>query len=170
MAEESGVAADTTAMLRLAGLALAHAAWSVEGGETLCTMAMVERDGGRELVRYEAPTIDESVEAARADLREHLADGGCAALVVDGYATREGGERTDALLVELFGPAREPMGMIIQPYRAARRSRIPFIGRASGFEILGEPTLSGDLEVDDADRIVLAAAREHPQAGRLFPE
>lgn len=65
------MAADTMAMLRLAGFALAHAAWSVEDGETLCTMAMVERDGKRELVRYEAPTIPDSVEAAHADLREH---------------------------------------------------------------------------------------------------
>ncbi len=36
---------DTTAVLRLAGFALAHAARSVESGETLCTMAMIERDG-----------------------------------------------------------------------------------------------------------------------------
>ena len=58
---------DDMAALRLAGFALAHAAWSVEDGETLCTLAMVEVRGDRELVRYEADSITESVDLAQAD-------------------------------------------------------------------------------------------------------
>src|SRR5688500_20165613 len=65
---------DDRALLRLAGYALAHAAWSVEDGETLCTLAMVERPGDterdkeRELLRFEAPTIPISVEMANEQL------------------------------------------------------------------------------------------------------
>ena len=69
---------DDRALLRLAGYALAHAAWSVEDGETLCTLAMVERPGDnerdnerhneRELLRFEAPTIPISVEMAHEQL------------------------------------------------------------------------------------------------------
>ena len=63
---------DESVALRLAGFALAHAAWSIEDGETLSTLAMVEVDGKRELVRYEADTIAESVDVAHEDLREQL--------------------------------------------------------------------------------------------------
>ena len=72
--------------MRLGGFALAHAAWSVEDGETLCTLAVLEIDGERELVRYEADSIPESVEAAHADLDARLSGGGVAALVMDTFA------------------------------------------------------------------------------------
>jgi len=159
---------DDMAALRLAGFALAHAAWSVEDGETLCTLAMVEVRGDRELVRYEADSITESVDLAQADLGRRLENGGYAALVVDGYATPEGGTRTDALIVELLGPSGRSMGRVVQPYHAAHRSRIPFVGRASGFAILGKPMVSDDLDVPDAESVLLESAREHPRAGRLF--
>jgi hypothetical protein len=159
---------EETGALRLAGFALAHAAWSVEDGETLCTLAMVEVGGDREFVRYEADSIPESVDLAQADLRAKLGNGGYAALVMDGFATPAGGSRTDTLIVELLGPGGRSLGKVVQPYRAARRSRIPFVGRASGFAILGEPIVSDEIQVTDAQRVLLDSAREHPEAGRLF--
>lgn len=159
---------DVLAALRVGGFALAHAAWSIEDGERLCTLAIVDVEGDRELVRYEADSIPESVDLARADLREKLGSGACAALVMDGFATPADGTRTDALIVELLGPGGRSLGKVIQPYRAARRSRIPFIGRASGFAILGEPIISDDIHVADAERVLRDSARQHPQAARLF--
>ena len=84
MAEERG------AVLRLAGMALAHAMWSVDDGATLCTMAMVEAGADCELVRYEADTVEESVDLAHGDLRRRLRTGGRAALVMYGCKSRHG--------------------------------------------------------------------------------
>ncbi len=155
--------------LRLAGFALAHAVWSIEDGETLCTLAMIERVGGaRELVRYEAPSIAASLDAAFGDLEERMRDGEYAALVFDGYVTLEGGERSDALVVDLFGPGGTVLGRIVQRYRPARRSRVP-LSRPRGFALLAPPE-AGDSLGDAADALVLEGAREHPQvARRHFP-
>lgn len=122
----------------------------------------------RELVRYEADSIHESAELAQNDLRDKLLDDCHAVLVIDGYATADGGTRTDALIVELLGPGGRSLGKVVQRYQAARRSRIPFVGRASGFAILGAPIISEEVEVPDAERVVLDSAREHPKAARLF--
>lgn len=159
---------EVTRLLRLAGVALAHAAWSVEDGETLCTLAVVEAGGERAIHRYECHSIAESVEGAHRQLAEQLRPGDCAALVFDGYATREDGVRTNALVVELLGPGDEPRGRILQPYEAARRSRIPFVRRGSGFALLGDPIPSPDIPIRDAEQHILDGAREHPEGPRLF--
>ena len=160
---------DLNALLRLAGFALAHAAWSVEDGETLVTLAFVEIEAGdREAVRYEFETIPEALDAAHEHIAEQLRGGGHAALVVDGYMTLDGGERTDALFVDLFGTDGQRVGKIAQAYRPAKRSRIPFVGRASGFAILGEPVIDRSIDVENAERLLLEGIREHPHGERLF--
>jgi hypothetical protein len=161
-----------TATLRLAGFALGHAVWSVESGETLCTLAFVElADGSRELYRFEAPDIASSVDNAH----ELLAGrpGVRAALVFDGYVTPEGGTRSDALLVELFEPLGTRAGRFFQPYHAATRSRIPFIGRAKGFGLAGAIVFDASTpltveEEDAAIQAVLGGVREHGRATRWF--
>ena len=152
---------------RLAGFALAHAAWSVEDGETLVTLAMVDIDGQRELVRYEGD-IRESIDFAQADLSARLHGGGYAALVYDGYLTPPDGVRTDALFVEVLGAEGRSIGSVAQLYRAGRRSRVPLLGRSSGFALLGVPILSDGVEMPDAERLLLEGARSHPKAGRYF--
>lgn len=56
------------ALLNLAGRALAHAAGSIETGESRCTLAMLERAsdpaGRTELYRFEADSIPNSVDNA----------------------------------------------------------------------------------------------------------
>jgi hypothetical protein len=69
--------------LRLAGWALAHALGSVDGGGTLCTLAIVDDDGPRQFVRYEADSVAESIDVTRIDLRSRLGPAGRAALVYD---------------------------------------------------------------------------------------
>ena len=159
---------DTTEALRLAGFALAHAAYSIEDGETLCTLAAILVGDDLALAAFEADTIPESVDIAHEHLRERLEHGGHAALVVDGFVTLTGGSRTDALIIELFGPGARSLGTVAQPYRAAHPSRIPFMGRESGFAILGEPIISDGIQVPDAARVVLDSARGHPKAARFF--
>jgi hypothetical protein len=150
--------------LRLAGFALAHAVWSIEDGETLCTLALIERVGGaRELNRYEAPTIADSLDAAFGDLEARLRPGDSAAVVFDGFVTPPGGVRTDALVVDLFREGGEVLGRIVQPYRPARRSRMPF-AKPSGFALLGPPQPGDSFGADSAaEPLVLEGARDHPK-------
>jgi hypothetical protein len=61
-------------VIKLAGFALAHAAWSVSDGETRCTLALVEKGDEYQLYRFEADTIPESVETARQKPGELAAD------------------------------------------------------------------------------------------------
>lgn len=153
--------------LRLAGFALAHAAWSVEDGETLCTLAFIEFDGTRELVRYEAASIPESVDIARADIGARASSGEAAVLVFDGYATPESGSRTDALMAEITGSAGRLVGRVVLPYRAAHRSRIPF-RRGGGFALLGRPWADLESSVPNAEALILDGFRDHPHGKRLL--
>jgi hypothetical protein len=162
-------AEDLTRLLRLAGVALAHAAWSVEDGETLCTLAVVEAGGERAIHRYACHSIAESVEAAHRQLAEELQPGDGAALVFDGYATRQDGVRTHALVVELLGPGDEPLGRILQPYEAARGAKIPFVGRRERLRaarradpVAGHPDRRRQMHI-------IEGARKHPEGARLFP-
>ena len=157
---------DDRALLRLAGYALAHAAWSVEDGETLCTLAMVERPGDqqRDLLRFEAPSIPASVEMAHEQL-ESLPPGNRSVVVYDGYVTPEGGERTDALIA-MLQPGPNLRGMALLAYRAATRPRFG-IGKAKGFELVGQPQASDQFGAD-ADAELAAGFREHPHGARLL--
>src|SRR5687768_5958081 len=89
--------------LRLAGFALAHALGSIDGGDTLYTLAVVDREGTRQFIRYDADSIPESIVGARRDLPTRLGSTGIAALVYDGYVTIDR-DRRDALMVELIAP------------------------------------------------------------------
>ena len=163
----ASMADDVIAALHLAGFALAHAAWSIEDGEILCTLAAVAVDEKREFVRYEADSIPESAELADQHLRQRLASGGYAAVVTDGFATLGSGSRSDALLVELLGSGGRSLGIVAQPYRPGRRLRIPFVGRRSKFAILGDPIISKDIEVPNAREVLLESARTHFKAGPI---
>ena len=59
--------------LSLAGFALAHAAWSLsdlDDGEQLCPLAVVEREGERRLIRFEAESQEDAIVAGKAAMRE----------------------------------------------------------------------------------------------------
>ena len=159
-------AEDADQLLRLAGFALAHAAWSIEDGETLCTLALIERETERELVRYEAPSIAGSVDAAHEHLVRALSGGDRAVLIYDGYVTRDDGERHDALVAELATSGPTAAGVIVQAYEPGRRGRFP-LRRGQRVQLLGRPEVRGDFP-DDAAETVVAGAREHERAAHLF--
>jgi len=153
-------------LLRLGGFALAHAAWSIEDGETLCTLAMVHAGERRELVRFEAPSIPARLQHAHAYIRPDAPADALAAVVFDGYATGEDGVRRDALVVQLVA-AREVIGRIVQTYEPGQPSRVRFLGRSRPVTLLSPPSVDGPFP-DDARARVLAGAREHEKAARLF--
>ncbi len=138
---------------------------SIEDGETLCTLAFIELGSERELVRYDAPSIARSVDAAHEHLVRALADGGRAVLIYDGYVTRDDGQRRDALVAELTsGPTAA--GVIVPAYEPGPRGRFPLL-RGQPVRLLGPPAVRGDFP-DEAAETVVAGAREHERAAHLF--
>ena len=98
-------------------------------------------------------------------------EGDLAALAFDGYSTGDSGSRTDALCVEVMQAIRfdlVTLGHIVQPYRPAKR-RLGRFGHPAGFEILGDPFLKGDLDVETARDLIRVGFREHPKASHLLP-
>ncbi len=156
------------AALRLAGFGLAHAAQSIEHGEPLCTLAVVgDRLDHARLFRYPAPTIDESVDRARKSLAATMEVNTYAALVHEGSFERAEGKRSRALTVELLGSNGAVLGRLVQPYRP-RRFRIPRLGYARSFTLLGQPMIDGAVEDGEIATHVLDGVRAHPDGPRLF--
>ena len=162
----------TQAQFRTAGFALAHALGSVEGGETLCTLAIVRRGEIIELVRYEAPTGPASVLGAHKDLSTRVGAGAHAALVYDGYATIDD-VRRDAMIVELIGPDGTVQARLIQLYRPARFGRLPGLLRSrgaplpGGVQVIGQPTAEGPLP-EGASEALTRGLAEHPYGRKAY--
>ena len=150
-------------IIKLAGFALAHAAWSVSKGETLCTMAFTENGSNRQLFRFEADTIPESVEIGRQHLNDLQAELERWILVFDGYVTL-GDEKLDALVMQLWSHRPETLARIVQPYRPRTRLR--------RFKVLGNPIFAdsaGALREDaNYQQWFLDGVHEHPKVSELW--
>ena len=157
---------------RSAGIALAHALGSIEGGGPLCTLALVKTAERIELVRYEAKTIPVSIVGARRDLRERLRAGGHAVLVYDGFATVDD-DRRDAMIVELVGGDGTALATLVQRYRPSRLGGPLGLVRAfglpvpGGIAVIGEPVPDQPLAQSEEAALMRGLA-DHPSGRRLF--
>jgi hypothetical protein len=159
------------AHLRLAGFALAHALASIDGGGTLCTLAFVDRGGERELLRYEADSVADSVAMARTDLRARLGVDGRGALVYDGYLTLDR-VRHDALLVDLVAPDGQVVANLVQPYRPGRFGpagllRAVGVPLPGGLRVIGPPISESSLPAD-ASTALASGLAEHPYGRKAY--
>ena len=68
----------------------------------------------------------------------------------------------------MLGAGAQPLGTIIQPYRAARRSRLLIFGRSSSSAVLGEPLLSEEIDTEGAEARIQEGILDHPRGGTLF--
>jgi hypothetical protein len=118
--------------LALGGFTLAHATWSVSDlpdSELLVPMAIFERGGQRELLRFEAETQEEAiVEGKRVVAEENDADAW--AFAREGaMRTQADGEAQDALVVDIWGRGMLNPLTIIQPFeRYTKHGRFRVIG------------------------------------------
>src|SRR5574341_477124 len=149
-------------VINLAGFALAHAAWSVSDGGTLCTLALTEKGNEHQLYRFEADALPESVEGARQKLIELQPSIDRWVLVFDGYLTLEN-RQIDALVVQPWGAPRTP-ARIIQKYRPAK-----FL---QSFKILGDPIFVDDRsEIFESNQLhdwLLKGIMRHTKATHLW--
>jgi hypothetical protein len=161
--EESNADKPHQLTIKLAGFALAHAAWSVSEGETLCTMAFTENGSDRQLFRFEADPIPESVEIGRQHLNDLQADLERWVLAFDGYITLNN-KRRDALVIQLWSKCPGTPARIVQPYRPRARLR--------RFKILGNPIFVDSagalLEGENYQQWFLDGVHEHSKMPELW--
>ena len=102
----------------LAGFFAAHAIWCVSTGETLIPMVGLERGEERTLVRFATEELSEGATKAREHLEANPDGFDRAVMVVDGYVTL-GGNKSDALIIEVVEYEPRRSIKIIVPYRSA---------------------------------------------------
>lgn len=157
--------------LYLAGFTLAHALGSIDGGDTLYTLAVVDREGTRQLIRYDADSIPESIVGARRDLSTRLGSTGLAALVYDGYVTIDR-DRRDALMVDLIAPGGKIVGSLQQRYRPGRFGFAMFLRHMGvpipgGLQVIGPPISDSTLRPLASEALTRGLA-EHPYGRRVY--
>lgn len=155
--------------LLLAGFVLAHSAWSVSDlpkGELLVPLAVVERDGKRELIRFEADSQEAAIAEGKAAMAR-LGDSVEAwAFARDGLL-REGGRPVDVITVDFWSKGMKAPGSIVQRYE-------PFANRGK-FKIIGEPMVTvGGVEQQEEDSkqsvsVLLLGIQAHSEVKSLWP-
>jgi hypothetical protein len=124
------------------------------------------RGGDRILIRYDAPSVPESLALANIHLADEIAEGEYAALVYDGYATTGDQVRSDAFVAEILGAHGERLGRVVQTYQRARPFGLPVLGR--GCTSFGEPSIEESTDHDDPVAAIYEGVRGHPSGRWLF--
>ena len=150
----------------LAGFVLAHAAWSVSdlpGGQLLVPIAMIEKGGQRQLLRFQSDTQEHAIADGKSTLAKRQADLDAWAFGREGTMP-EGSGKVDVLTVDAWG---KETGLVtfVQKFRPASSGR---------FRLLGDPivVIDGKIVVGpEAQRLLktlVDGVRKHPKAGQLW--
>ena len=163
---------DLESSARLAGFALAHAAWSIcdaTHGVLLTPLLIVDDAGAREMMRFEASTQDAAIEEGKRAVTRLSPDVDMWAFAREGLLRLRGSEATqDVLVVEFAWLGQEERYAVIQPYEHA--------SGGEPFRLPGEPmiTCGGELIDAAASKTLWSAlndgARAHPGVTDLWDE
>jgi hypothetical protein len=151
----------------LAGFVLAHAAWSVSDlprGELLVPLAVVEKNGQRQLLRFEAQTQEQAIADGKATLARRQGEFDAWAFGREGLMAEARG-KVDVLTVDAWARGMTRPVTFVQ--RLDRNS-------SGAFRIKGDPIVVVDgkaLEGAEATRLterLHEGVRQHPKAGQLW--
>lgn len=152
--------------LIIAGFVLAHAAWSVcDVRETLCPLAIVEKDGKRYLSRFEAATEMEAIDKGKAAMAEATKTADAWAFARENLMP-EGGRKIDVFSVTFWCKGMDSPAVLIQRFE-------PFAKNGT-FKLIGEPmVVIGGVEqkpeeVKELLQVVRQGVSQHPKAGSLW--
>ena len=153
--------------LILAGFVLAHAAWSVSDlpkGQLLVPLAIVEKDGKRQLQRFEAKTQEQAIAEGKATLAKQQLTLDAWAFAREGLMT-EAGRKVDVITVDVWVKGMpQPISFIqkFTPYSSGT------------FRIHGPPTVVVDGKVVEAAVAasyisgVSKGVQQHPKVAPLW--
>jgi hypothetical protein len=159
--------------LSLAGFTLAHAVWSVSDtaeDDLLCPLAMLELDGERRLVRFEAATQEAAVAQGKAAMDEARKESNAWAFAHEATWRPSGAEQPaqDLIVVECWSEGMDVSAVVLQPFARATKG--------DAFRLLESPTLAVNGYVVDAAvaepalGAVRAGVESHEVAGRHWAE
>ncbi len=153
----------------LAGFALAHAAWSASdlpAGELLVPVAVVELNGQRRLLRFEAATQEQAIAQGKSAMQTYTTTADAWAFARDGLFERDRGHKVDVLSVDFWSKGMPKPVTLIQEYE-------PF-AKSGRFRIVGDPLLVVEGKVQTAAAVadvlaqVRAGVRSHSKVARLW--
>jgi hypothetical protein len=104
--------------LILAGFVLAHAAWSVSDlpkGQLLVPLAIVEKDGKRQLHRFEAATQEQAIVEGKAALAKQQPNLDAWAFAREGLISEAGG-KVDVITVDVWAKGMQRPISLIQKF------------------------------------------------------
>ena len=155
--------------LLLAGFVLAHAAWSASDlpeGELLVPLAIVERGGTRELMRFEAETQEEAIKQGKASMAGLTGTVDAWAFARDGLMT-EAGRKVDVITIDFWAKGMEEPVSVIQRYEPfAAKGRFRVIGQ---LEIVIRDAVQESQVAEQYISRIRAGVSQHPKAASLWP-
>ncbi len=165
-----GLPADS---LLLAGFALAHAAWSVSdttAEELLCPLALVETNGARRLVRFEAESQVAAIALLKQATTEFMGADDAFASVREGRWRSEDpkSEPEDVLTVEFWVTNMDGPAAVLQPFRRAHEDR-PFVLLSAPMLVLGGRIVPHET-AQPALEILLEGVHSHSAVAPLWAE
>jgi hypothetical protein len=151
----------------LAGFVLAHAVWSVADlppGELLVPLAVIDKSGQRQLLRFQSETQALAIADGKATLAKHQANLDAWAFGREGQISEAGG-MVDVLTVDGWAKGMAQPITFVQKFKR---------GAPGSFRLLGEPTVVVDgtaVEGAEASRLLKTlddGIRQHPRTGPLW--
>jgi hypothetical protein len=161
---------DFESSARLAGFALAHAAWSIcdaTHGELLTPLLIVDDAGAREMMRFESAIQDAAIEEGKRAVTRLSSRVDMWAFAREGLLRLRGSDvAQDVLVVEFAWRGQEERYAVIQPYEHASGREL--------FRLAGDPIITRGGEVMDAAasealwNVLNEGARAHPGVTDLW--
>lgn len=159
--------------LEVAGFVLAHAAWSVSdtrGDDVLCPLAMVERDGGRRLMRFEAATNVDAVARGKKVIADLTESADAWAFAREGMAQDDQNPDAgcDVLTLEFWARGMDAPVAIVQRFdRPSKAGR--FVVRGVP-EVLVAGSHADEETAAEVHRGMMAGVQAHPKVADLWRE
>src|SRR5215469_268271 len=159
--------------LMLGGFVLAHAAWSIsDAPDLLCPLAIIERGGERELLRFEADAQSEAISKGKETLAGRVSDADHWAFAREGLWNRntssDGTGAIDVISVDIWAKEARHSITLIQRFE-------PYVKRQR-FRLIGEPEISLDKHLQDSFVVrqlldmVYQGILQHPKVAPLWRE
>ena len=160
--------ATQTLAFRLAGFALAQAAWSIEDGSELVPLGIAEQGTERHAMRFATDITDERLGELYPIVAAKVEAGHHGVLAFGSHHLNQDGESLAVLNVHILDNQAELVGVVRQAYQPARSSRLP--GRSVRFAVIGTPVPSDEIDIPGCREEILFGVMSHPQGKRLFPQ
>jgi hypothetical protein len=156
-------------LLALTGFVFAHATWSLSDlpqGECLVPLAVVEKAGQRQLIRFEAESQEEAIANGKATLAEHEEELDAWAFAREGRM-QEDGEYVDVLTVEAKACGGEPTIVFVQRFQPFASGRFRLIG--APLVLVGGAAVA-PTEAAEMLRYLMLGVQSHSKAASYWPE